>query len=127
MIHSFPLQVAPLRVIPVSSPGTVMIDTLTTCQSYWVTVTAVNCASRIQSQVSAIPLQDPLTYESILSLPDGVVCSTWINDQRATKIMSLENLVRSTLNGDTCGMPSVQCTVNSDLLCGVDPTKATFT
>lgn len=116
----------PLRTIVTTAPGTIVIDGLMTCQSYWVTVTAVNCASRIQSQVSRIALQDPRTYEAIISLPTNVACNAWIADRQATKISSLEAMILSTLNGEVCGYPSVRCTVGSSLLCGADETKATF-
>ena len=110
----------------VTDPGTVMIDTLSTCNSYWVTVTAVNCASRIQSQPEALGVQDPRTLEVTLTLPSGVTCGTWVNDDQAAKIMRMEDLILSTLNGDTCSSPSVRCTVGSTLTCGTDPSKATF-
>ena len=111
----------------VTEPGTVRIDTLTSCNSYWVTVTAVNCASRIQSQAAAIPIYDPRTFEAIIALPAGVNCNTWISTNQATKVSSLEAMIRQTLNGDVCRAPSVRCTVGSALSCGADSTKATYT
>lgn len=121
-------QVEPLfpPTLIATANETVMIDTLMTCQSYWVTITAINCASRIQSQPELIGLQDPRTFEATLSLPTGVTCSDWIADNSAVKINSLEDTIRSTLNGDICRQPSVRCTVGSQFTCGGDQTKATF-
>lgn len=120
------MQVEPLRTILVSDPGTVVIDTLSTCQSYWVTVTAVNCASRIQSQAAAISVQNPLAFEIAFRLPAGMECSIWTKDMQDAKITSLENAVLLTLNGDLCRMPSVQCSTGSAFMCGDNPMEVTF-
>ena len=96
------------------------------CHRYWVTVTAVNCASRIQSQAAAIPLYDPRTFEATVTLPAGVNCNTWITDNQAVKISSLEAMIRQTLNGNVCQAPSVRCTAGSALSCGADSTRATY-
>ena len=110
----------------VTDPGTIQIDNLMSCNSYWVTVTVVNCASRIQSQAVAIPLQDPRTFEATIVLPAGVVCRTWINNRQDIKISSLESTVRSTLNGEVCRFPSVRCTVGSALTCGADSSEVNY-
>lgn len=98
-----------------------------TCNSYWVTVTAVNCASRIQSQAVAIPLQDPRTFEATIALPAGMNCSAWISDRHDIKVSSLEAAIHSILNGDVCRAPSVRCTVGSALACGANSNEAEYT
>ncbi len=128
MLHFFS-QVSPVNINPiiVTEPGTIQIDNLlSACNSYWVTVTAVNCASRIQSQAVPISVYDPRTFEAIIALPAGVTCASWIADGQDIKITSLEAMIRSTLNGAQCQVPSVRCTVGSTLTCGTDATKANY-
>ena len=103
-----------------------MIDTLQNCQSYWVTVTAVNCASRIRSQAFAIGLQEPRTFGVSFSLPAGRQCTTWINDNLGIKINQVDTAILDVLNGDVCQMPSVRCAIDTRLFCTSDSTEVTY-
>ena len=101
------------------------VRNLDACTSYWTTVTAVNCGTKISSSSQLIGLKDPANYQLVANLASSVgLCSTWIADNTARKINDVENGLRLPLL--LCGF-SIPCYANSRWSCNTnDPTKATF-
>ncbi len=109
-----------------TASGVANFDTLSTCQSYWVTVTSVNCVAHVRSQPYAIGVKDPLVFQATALFNNGQQCTSWINDNLGDKIASTRMTIISVLNGEACQFPSVTCTVDNSLTCGVDQTKVTY-
>ena len=103
----------------------VIIQNLEPCTSYWTTVTAVNCGTKISSTPQLIGLKDPTSYQLVANLASSVgPCSTWITVNTARKVTDVENGLRLPLV--LCGY-TIPCFANSQWSCVAnDPTKAIF-
>lgn len=95
--------------------GSVLVTSLSTCQAYWVTATAVSCASRIRSEAAFIGVNDPDQFEAVINLGSGGPCSKWLTINLEQKHRDAQKFVIEALN-DACGY-EVQCTANTTFLC----------
>ena len=103
----------------------VMIEDLDICQSYWVTITAINyCGDRSATDPMILGIKDTLPYELNLVLSDTITCSDWINQDTQAKIMDMEKALQGA--GSSCGL-SIPCFASSQWQCSTDDkAKLTF-
>lgn len=102
-----------------------IIDTLSVCQAYWVTTTAVNCGSSIRSNAAFIDVNDPMEFVATISLGSNGPCNSWITINLEQKHLDAQNFILEALN-DACGY-SVSCTANNTFTCQPgDDTKVDF-
>ena len=109
-----------------TASGVANFDTLRTCESYWATVTAINCAAQVVSQPFAIGVQEPLTFQATILFNNGQQCTPWISSNVGDKLASIKSTIISVLSLD-CGHTSVTCTVNnSSFTCGSNQTTVNY-
>lgn len=101
------------------------VDTLMTCQAYWVTATAVTCGSMLSSRAVFVDVYDPMQFVDVITLGSNGPCSSWITIDLERKHMDVQNFVLEALN-DACGY-RVPCTANNTFTCDPsDDTKVNF-
>ena len=110
-------QAEPDRTIQSLEPPIVVSD-LSICQAYWVTTSAVNCVSRLTSNVALIDVHDPSQFNATINLGNNGPCSTWITTEIDQKRRDVQDFVLEALTS-ACSY-SVPCTGNTTFLCQAD-------
>ena len=99
----------------------VVISNLDPCQRYWVTVSSVNCGSKITSSPREIGLQEEAHFRFFIILDMGDSCSTWV--QQEQNLAEVERAVATEL--ENCSL-DVMCSADNGLSCGSNHTDAVY-
>ncbi len=110
-------QTTPVRTLQ-TSESAVVINDLSLCQAYLVTVTAANCVSRLRSDVALIDVHEAEQFRATINLGNNEACNTWITDGIDRKHSDAQILVLEALTS-ACSY-SIPCTVNSTFSCQAD-------
>lgn len=106
--------------VNITSEQEAFLECLDPCTSYWVTVTAVHCASRVSSEPQQIGLYQPMQFNFDIMIED--ICNNWISENTTEKINDTQNEVLSTLRGQPCDI-EVPCIADSQWKCSDDDTS----
>ena len=90
-----------------------VLNGLSACQVYWVTVTAVNCGSRVRSEAALVDVFSPAEFMATIVI-SGVPCGQWTNTDVGSKQREVQDFILQTLA--SCGY-SISCMGNSTFSC----------
>ena len=94
-----------------------IIHNLESCLQYWVTVTSVNCGSRIDSSPERINLKEPKDFQISIMLGKNEHCESWITrNNRNLILLDIKRGIREQLASDDCNL-NVSCIANDRLDC----------
>ena len=110
-------QAGPIQTVS-TTDNTFLIHTLRTCQAYWVTTTAINCGSRVESRPASIEVNDPMNFTTLLDLGQYGPCQSWVATNLTSKQSDLRNFIVGVLN-DECRY-LVTCTIDDTFSCEDD-------
>ena len=110
-------QIVPARTVQTSG-SVIVINDLSLCQAYFVTVTAANCMSRQRSDVTLIDVRDAEQFRATIILENNEPCNVWITSRIEQKRDDAQSFVLEALMS-ACSY-SIPCAVNTTFSCPAD-------
>ena len=92
---------------------------------YWVTVTSINCGSRIDSNPKLINLKEPVDFRFNIILNSDLECNVWLSKNKNQTLVYLQQEIYSQFTFSQCDL-HVPCIANSALRCDSNSNNPIF-